>query len=117
MGGTRVRVPVFVNRETTIEIARRVNARLAEIEKDSDRVDTYHFALRAALSFAAELDGAQRAAAAEIEQTKRTAAAEIEQIEQERQDETQEMFAALDTISDALRSILKTLRGRADSKG
>lgn len=60
LGGKSIQVPVYKDRETTLALVRRVNERLAEIERDSDRIDTQAFALQAAVSFAAELQAAEQ---------------------------------------------------------
>ena len=60
VAGRPIEVPVYGDEETTREIVERVNERLKEIEDTSGgRVDTHLFALRAAISFAAELQEAE----------------------------------------------------------
>ncbi len=78
-------IPICENEETTIRIVQQVNECLQKIEDESDRVDSMAYALKAAVSFAAELHKA----------------------EAERANETKEILLALDAISEALRAILQ----------
>ena len=55
VGGTLLQVPIVDSPETTQGIIEAVNERLAEIERQSDRIDSQRFALQAAVSFASEL--------------------------------------------------------------
>lgn len=55
IAGKTISVPVYDTTEHTRALVSRVNERLKEIEAESDRIDTQAFALRTALSFAAEL--------------------------------------------------------------
>ncbi len=59
IAGKTITVPVYQDRRTTLRLVKLVNERIEEIEKSSERIDTQAFALQAALSFAAELAGAQ----------------------------------------------------------
>lgn len=87
----RLKIPMIVDQETTLRIAQKVNARLEEVEKDSDRVDSHAFALIAAMSFAAELEEVQNALAAERKR----------QVEQQVQYD-KDFFVELDRIAEAL---------------
>jgi len=82
-------IPVFGDKETTLQIVQKVNDRLRDVEGKSGRVDTMAFALRAAVEFAADL---HRAKADHAEETK-------------------EILVALDAISDTLRAILDSVSG------
>ena len=84
VGGVKVTVPVYQDEETTRKIIDQVNTRLQEIETSSTRIDTTVFALKAAISFAVDLQDAQ---ADHVEETKET-------------------ILALDAVAEALRSIL-----------
>ena len=55
IAGKSIKVPIYRDRRTTLKLIQRLNSRIQEIEKNSDRIDTQAFALQAALSFAAEL--------------------------------------------------------------
>jgi cell division protein ZapA (FtsZ GTPase activity inhibitor) len=94
LGRMRLKVPMIVDQETTLRIAQKVNARLEEVEKQSDRVDSHAFALIAAMSFAAELEEVQK-----------TLAAERKMSMEERTQETKEFFVELDKITETLRRI------------
>lgn len=85
VGGVKLALPVFQDRETTLRIVEEVNKRLAEIESESQRIDTQAFALEAAFSFAAQ--------AAELEQHK--------------QRETSEVLVSLTKLSESLRALLE----------
>lgn len=84
VGGVKLTVPVFQDRETTLGIVEQVNQRLAEIESKSQRIDTQAFALEAAFSFAAR--------AAELEQNTRR--------------ETSEVLVSLTRLSASLKALL-----------
>lgn len=91
LGRMRMRVPVIVDEATTRRAVEQVNARLALVEKQSQRVDTLEFALLAALSFACEL-----------EETKRAIAEEREQLAETSTEDAKEFFQELDKIAEAL---------------
>ena len=91
LGRMRMRVPIIVDEPTTRRTVAQVNARLAQIEKQSHRVDTLEFALLAALSFAAEL-----------EETKHAVAQEREQLAESSTEDAKEFFQELDKIAEAL---------------
>jgi cell division protein ZapA (FtsZ GTPase activity inhibitor) len=91
LGRIRMKVPVIVDEATTLRAVDAVNARLDEIEKQSQRVDTFEFALLASLSFAGEL-----------EQTKHSVAAEREQLAESSSEDTKSFFKELDKIAEAL---------------
>jgi cell division protein ZapA (FtsZ GTPase activity inhibitor) len=55
-----IRVPIIENAKTSQRIAELVDEKLAEIEADSDRIDTQSFALEAAYLFAGELISLQQ---------------------------------------------------------
>ena len=93
LGRMRLKVPVIVDEPTTARIAERVNARLAEMEKQCDRIDSLIFALLAAMSFAAE-----------VEQAHHALAEERSRLDEERAADAKEFFAELDTLSDALKT-------------
>ena len=61
----RLTVPVYRTAADTAEIVALVTKRLQEIEESSDRIDTQMFALKAAVSFAAELCELRESAAHE----------------------------------------------------
>lgn len=58
LAGVRLRVPVYLDPETTLAIAERVNDRIKAIEAASTRIDSQAFALTAAFEFATELHAA-----------------------------------------------------------
>jgi hypothetical protein len=58
--GVKVLVPVYRDKETTHEIATRVDAHVQGIESGAKRVDSHAFALRAAYDFAVRHDLAER---------------------------------------------------------
>ena len=80
-----ITVPIYHDRRTTLRLAKRLDERIQEIEKASERIDTQAFALEAALSFAAELAAA----------------------EQEREDETTQAFKDRGRWSKPLDEILR----------
>ena len=84
LGRFPLEVPVLDDPQTTLELVEQVNERLKEIENQGGRVDTTAYALKTALSFAADL----------------------RRSEQERAGETKDILVALDAISDALCGIL-----------
>jgi len=67
VAGKTIEVPVYGDRERTLDLVRRVTARFKAIESESDRIDTQAFALRTALSFAADLANAEAEHQAEQE--------------------------------------------------
>ena len=83
VGRMRLKAPVWVDAETTQRVVNVVNARLDEIEKRSDRVDSHAFALIAAMSFAFEFEQAKLAAEAEREQWNQTSKQEILELQAE----------------------------------
>ena len=80
IAGKTITVPVYRDRRTTLRLAKRLDERIQEIEKAGSRIDTQAFALEAAISFAAELADA----------------------EQEREEETTQVFNDLDSLSKTL---------------
>ena len=84
IAGKTITVPVYRDRRTTLRLIQRLNQRIQEIEKESDRIDTQAFALQAALSFAAELT----------------------EIEAEQEEETTQVFNDLDNLSKTLEHLL-----------
>lgn len=80
IAGKTITVPVYRNRRTTLRLAKRLDERIQEIEKAGSRIDTQAFALEAAISFLAELADA----------------------EQEREEETTQVFNDLDSLSKTL---------------
>ena len=98
VGRVRIKVPVIQDKNTTLRVARAVDARLEAIEKRSPSIDSHAFALEAAMSFAAELEQARLDAANE------------ESISREEQDQdNKEMLVALTKIHDGLKAVLETL--------
>ncbi len=93
LGRMPLKVPVIGDKATTLRVADRVNARLAEIEKQSDRVDSHAFALLAAMTFAAE-----------IEELERQVAQEARRAEEECAAYGRELLTELDALSSALRT-------------
>jgi cell division protein ZapA (FtsZ GTPase activity inhibitor) len=91
LGRIRMKVPIIVDEACTLRAVEQVNARLDEIEKQSNRVDSLEFALLAALSFAAE-----------IEESRQSLELERERLAASSNDDTREFFAELDKIADAL---------------
>ena len=91
LGRMHLKVPMIVDQDTTLRIAQKLNARLEEVEKQSDRVDSHAFALIAAMSFAAELQEVQDTLAAERKK----------QAEQQAQYD-KDFFVELDRIAEAL---------------
>lgn len=55
IGPVSLRLPIHVDRELTAEIAQTVEDKYIEIEEEGGKVNTLHFAIRAAYEFAAEL--------------------------------------------------------------
>ena len=91
VGRIRMKAPLIGDEATTKQIAEQVNARLQEIEGQSDRLDSLEFALLAAMSFAAELEMGKRAVAEERAQLAESSA-----------EATKELFGQLETIAQAL---------------
>ncbi len=85
IAGKNISVPVYRDRRTTLQLAKRLDERIQEIEKASDRIDTQAFALEAAIAFAAELADA----------------------EQEHEDETAEVFRDMDRLSETLDKLVR----------
>ena len=96
IGKLPMSVPTVVDDETTLGIAEQVNERLAEIEEESDRVDTTVFALKTAVSFASELKLARR-----------DFAAQLRRIENDGREDTRGVLVALDAISESVRTALR----------
>lgn len=99
LGRTRLKVPMVVDTETTRRIAAQVNERMNEIEASSGRIDSYDFALLAAMSFASELESLRR----ENEEMFRQSAADNAAAERE-------LFVSLSKINDAIRNTLDDFR-------
>lgn len=99
VGRVRLKVPVMHDKNTTLRMARAVNARLEEIEKRSPSIDSHAFALEAAMSFAAELEQASHEFDAE----------KAGLIEQQNQD-TRDILIALNKISEGLENLLETIQ-------
>ncbi len=87
IGNQNISVPVFIDQETTLQIADMLNERLQVIENQSTRIDSHRFALLAAMHFACEWEGLKR-------QTSQ---------------ETKELVKALSRISDSLQQIIESL--------
>lgn len=85
IAGKSISVPIYRDRRTTLRLAKRLDERIQEIEKASDRIDTQAFALEAAISFAAELAAA----------------------EQEHENETTQAFIDLDRLSKTLDELVR----------
>ena len=85
IAGKTITVPIYHDRRTTLRLAKRLDERIQEIEKASERIDTQAFALEAAISFAAELADA----------------------EQEREEETTQAFNDLDRLSKTLEELVR----------
>lgn len=88
IAGKSITVPVYHDRKTTLRLVKRVDDRIKEIEKASDRIDTQAFALEAALSFVAELA----------------------QGEASHEKETTEVFNDLDRLSKTLDELVREYR-------
>jgi cell division protein ZapA (FtsZ GTPase activity inhibitor) len=86
-----MKTPVIVDEATTLRVAEQVDARIEEIERHSDRMDSLEFALLAAMSFAAEL-----------ELSKRIVADERAQLAESTAEASKEFFVELDKIAQAL---------------
>lgn len=99
VGGMRLRVPIIVDAETTQSIVDRVNERLKQIQSQSTRIDTYAFAVLAAVSFAGE-----------AEELTRQREIEHKQADKERDQETRELLSALGDINKGLRNVLRKIR-------
>ena len=91
VGRMRMKTPVIVDEATTLRVAEQVNARIEEIERHSDRLDSLEFALLAAMSFAAELKLGKRAVAEERAQLAESTA-----------EASKEFFVELDRIAHTL---------------
>lgn len=87
VGNQNLIVPVFIDQETTHQVAKLVSERLREIEGQSARIDSQRFALLAAMHFACEWEGARR----------------------EAEQETKDFVKALSRIADTLHRIVETL--------
>jgi cell division protein ZapA (FtsZ GTPase activity inhibitor) len=99
LGRTKLKVPIVVDAETTHRVAEAVNERMRQIEAGSGRVDSYDFALLAAMSFASELERLLRENAETQEQADAADAAD-----------ERELFVALSKINDAIKSALVDFR-------
>ncbi len=94
LGNLTLDVPVHGSRAQTIKLADRVNEQLRLIEGQSSRIDSQAFALQAALHFAAEAERVERLA---------------DQLQREHEAETREMIRAVESLTTALREILRTI--------
>lgn len=85
IANVRLRLPVYRDKQTTLELAEAVTARIGEMEEKAGRVDSQAFALQAAFAYAVELH-AERA---------------------ERDGDTRELLKALDAIATQLNGLLE----------
>lgn len=99
IGGVTVEVPVHETPEQTRMVVDRLNAVYAEIEAESERIDTQRFALLAAYRFAAE-----------NERLRQEHAADAARLKQAQHAETQELLAALDRLSGSLRRLVNEFK-------
>lgn len=84
IANVKLRLPLYRDRQTTLEIAEEVTARIAEMEERVGRVDSQAFALQAAFAYAAELHAEQA----------------------EREQDTRELLKMLDGIATQLNGLL-----------
>jgi len=98
LGRIPMRVPIIVDSQTTQRIAKQVNERITKIEQESNRGDTYEFALLTALTFAAELEQAQRTHHEEVKELVRT-----------KEHEERELLLALSKINESIRAIVREI--------
>jgi cell division protein ZapA (FtsZ GTPase activity inhibitor) len=110
LGHMHLKVPILVDRDTTQRIAAKVNARLAEIERNSERVDTQAFALLAAMSFAMEAEQTRLVSAAQVEEAQDALAGERQTLREESQRETRDVLVELDRIAESLKTLPKKRR-------
>lgn len=59
IANVKLRLPVYRDKQTTLELAEAVTARIARMEEQAGRVDSQAFALQAAFALAAELHAEQ----------------------------------------------------------
>jgi len=86
IANVRLRLPVYRDKQTTLELAEEVSRLIDGMEEKAGRVDSQAFALQAAFAFAAELH-AERA---------------------ERDQDTRELLKALDAIATQLNRLIET---------
>lgn len=84
IANVKLRLPVYRDKQTTLELAEEVTALIGEMEEKAGRVDSQAFALQAAFAYAAELH-AERA---------------------ERDQDTRELLKVLDGIATQLQGML-----------
>ena len=84
IAGARLIVPAYLGEAETRKLAAEVSRRIRDIETESETIDTHAFALKAALSFAADLV----------------------QSEEDQKEDSKDILLALDALSDGLRNVL-----------
>lgn len=85
IANVNLRLPVYRDKQTTLELAEKVSALIGAMEEKAGRVDSQAFALQAAFSYAVELH-AERAA---------------------QDGDTRELLKALDGIASKLNGLLE----------
>jgi len=85
IAGATLSVPIVKDQETTAAIVQTVNERLRQIEAQSAKINTQHFALLAAYSFASE----------------------VEELRQQANDHEREFLTELDVLLTKLKAILE----------
>lgn len=88
VGGISLQVPICVDHNTTLRLVKRVNDYLERLEKETGRIDTQTYALKAALAFAAE----------------------AEELRRERDHETAALANALDEVVETFRKLSSKYR-------
>lgn len=88
VGNLNLKIPIYMDENTTRLLVQRVNQRLREIERQSTKIDSHAFALQAALSFAAE--------------------AEDRKLDSD--EDSRELMAQLDQMNESLEDLLAGLR-------
>ncbi len=84
VGRTRIAIPSGIRQDFAEELAERLNKRLAQIEEESQRIDTQGFALQLAFEYALRMH----------------------QLSEERQQESAEVARALQQLNEELERLL-----------
>jgi len=85
IANVKLRLPIYRDKQTTLEIADELTARIAEMEEKAGRVDSQAFALQAAFAYAVELRAEQ----------------------DERDRDTRDLLKMLDGIAGQLRRVIE----------
>ncbi|HOZ46896.1 MAG TPA: cell division protein ZapA [Candidatus Hydrogenedentes bacterium] len=111
VGNELIAVPVYKDEDTTRDIVRQVNQRLAEIEEqEPGRLNSRILALKAAVAFAMELRQAQ----ADLAQAETDAQDERKALEEdfkaEQAQETRQLMVVLDRIAETIQATIDEAR-------